>query len=83
MNAPRRAFHNDPATKLTIMSARIHGRRGVSCDARFDDSRYWRFERDSRLPIGYFDRPFWERWGDRLALIVPLIGVVAALWWQW
>ena len=45
--------------------------------------RHWRFERDSRLPIGYFDRPLWERWGDRLALIVPLIGVVAALWWQW
>lgn len=61
----------------------MNARRGVSCHVDNDDMRNWRFERDSKLPIGYFDKPLWERWGDRLALIVPLIGVVAALWWQW
>jgi hypothetical protein len=61
----------------------MNARRGVSCHVDNDDMRHWQFVRNSRIPWGAFDRPLWERWGDRLALIVPLIGVVAALWWQW
>jgi len=27
----------------------------ISSHAQFDDSRYWRFERQSGLPFGYFN----------------------------
>lgn len=56
----------------------------LSRHSKFDDSRYWRFERSSGLPIGYFPREtFWERFANRCCFWVPAIGLLLALIFQW
>jgi hypothetical protein len=59
------------------------GRRGVSCHVDNDDLRCWRFERSSGLPWDYFDKPLWPRAANVLVILIPAIGVVLALWFQW
>jgi hypothetical protein len=56
----------------------MKGRRGISCDARFDDARYYQFSRSSGLPVGYFRReraihPIWLLSSILLAFLVLLI----------
>ena len=31
-------------------------RKNISSHSQFDDMRYWVYERNSNLPIGYFDK---------------------------
>ena len=56
----------------------MNGRRGISCDARFDDARYYQFSRSSGLPLGYFKRertihPIWIASSVLLAFLVLFI----------
>ena len=55
----------------------------LSRHSKFDDSHYWRFERTSRLPIGYFRDPADElralfvkwRWVAIAGLVVCLVAL--------
>jgi len=49
----------------------------ISTDARFDDDRYWRFQRNSGLPVGYFDS--WRITPDAIVVGVSLVCLVVAL----
>ena len=57
-----------------------YAKRGnrISSHAQFDDERYWRFSRNSRLPRGTFDRS-WEDVGHWWAPIVAVACVLIAL----
>ncbi len=56
----------------------------LSRHAKFDDQCYWRFERTSRLPIGYFPREsWWTKFAHRLVFWLPFLGLVCALVFQW
>ena len=57
------------------------GRRGISCDPQFDDARYWRFERDSRIPHGTFETR-WQGIGDRAVFAVCAAIIVGLVAWE-
>ncbi len=47
------------------------------------DMRQYTFERNSRLPAGYFDAPRWYKNPDTIVFWVVLIcGLAAAIWAQ-
>jgi hypothetical protein len=48
----------------------------ISSHHKFDDSKYWKFERNSGLPLGYFDEP--SR-ADAVVVGVSLLCLVVAL----
>ena len=52
-----------------------------SRDVQFDDPRYYRFERNSGLPVGTFPRTERRQWPkvDRIVIVgVIVLGLVAA-----
>lgn len=57
------------------------GRRGVSCDPKFDDPRYWTFARTSGLPHGTFETRG-QRIGDRAVFVVCAVILVGLLGWE-
>jgi hypothetical protein len=57
------------------------GRRAVSCHPQFDDARYWRFERDSRIPHGTFETRG-HRVGDRAVFAVCAAIIVGLVVWE-
>jgi hypothetical protein len=50
-----------------------------STHSKFDDSRYWRFERSSGLPFGYFDRPRFRVTMDMVIVAVCVVGLAIGL----
>lgn len=53
----------------------------ISTDARFDDQRWWSFERNSRIPYGSFGGRRWSRssFGDVAVLIVAIVAIIIGL----
>ena len=52
-------------------------RSRISTHADFDDVRWWRFERDSKIPYGTFDHGVSADWYVVVACVICLI---VALW---
>lgn len=49
----------------------------ISSHSSFDDDRYWRFQRTSGLPYGYFSK--WRVTADHVVVAVSLVCLVVAL----
>jgi len=60
----------------------MNRRSPISSHAQFDDDRYWRFTRQSNLPIGYFNNTAKEvvRWLVVWACSIAVFCVFLTYW---
>lgn len=59
-------------------------RNRISASSEFDDGRYWRFERNSNLPRGYFGMTREQRanrfmWAAIVVLFFAVLGLAATV----